>query len=126
METDRLDFSGLRSFLRSELGSRMSIQTVSPSTQDIVFVLYDAFVFKAGIGERHNSFGVIMLLPGKASIRTFIGQDTTLCTGKDDARNALRAIDDYCRLRLPDKYLEAFDATVVRSSALDKPSKFDE
>jgi hypothetical protein len=107
-------------------GGRIANMSATRATQEFVFVLYDSFVFLASVDERYGSFGVVHLPAERASVSRFLGTSTTLCTGEAQIREALQTIDDYCRLRLPDKYLEAFDAAVVRSNALDAASNPDE
>jgi hypothetical protein len=38
--------------------------------------------------------------------------------GEAQILEALRVIDEYCRLRLPDSYLVAFDDAMLRQKAL--------
>ena len=118
MTLEHTPFNEVVPIIESFFGARVSVQSVDSATQKILFVLYDAFAFRTDIDER-GSFGVVRIV-GKSPAYPdyFLGRNTSLRTGEEQIRGALEAIDEYCRLQLPEKYLEAFEAVVARSSTV--------
>jgi hypothetical protein len=103
----------------SVFDSRVSVRSASPSIQRVVFVLYDAFAFTATVDESDGSWAVVMVLSDReASVQSFLGHSTAQLMGEAQIREALLVIDEYCRLRLPDSYLVAFDDAMLRQKAL--------
>jgi hypothetical protein len=112
-------FDELVPLIEDFFGSRVSVQVVDSVEKDIVFVLYDAFAFSAGVDER-GAFGVVRLVGDPREYASFfLGRETSKRTGDAQIRGALEAIDEYCRLQLPQKYLDAFDAAVRRAGTVD-------
>jgi len=102
----------------SVFDSRVAVLSVSPSIQQVVFLLYDAFAFTASVDESDGSFSVVMVLgESELQLGSFLGHSTTQLVGEAQILEALRTIDVYCRLRLPDAYLVAFDEAILRTKA---------
>jgi hypothetical protein len=103
------DIGDLADFVERVLGEKGRVLTVSPSTGRMTFVLYDAHVFSVTLDARTYVFGMSLLLPGNASLIRLLGQELSVNNDPDSIANALATADRYCRLRLPDDYLVAFD-----------------
>jgi hypothetical protein len=73
--------------------------------------MYDAFGFKCGLDNRYGSFGIILPVEAGAAVRTFLGRDISMNSDPQSIRDSLELVDEYCRLRLPDKYLKRYDQT---------------
>lgn len=95
--------------VRGFWGAKASVVSFSPSTIVFTCVLYDSFDFRCGLDGEHHTF--------TGGIQTASGQHITQFLGRRFLRNSdaasilanLQLADDYCRLRLPDKFLDAFD-----------------
>lgn len=103
------DINELADFIEDRLGSRVRLLGVSPSTRRIDFILYDSFVFSAGIAENTLTFGMALQLPGGFSTSRLLGQKVSINNDPESIARNLELADGYCRLRLPDKFLEAYD-----------------
>lgn len=108
---DRVNFEQLVRLIREVIGTRGQIQSASPESGDIVFVMYEAFGFKCGLDNRYGSFGMILPVEAGAAVRSFLGRDISLNADEESIRASLAIVDHYCRLRLPDKYLAQYDRT---------------
>ena len=77
--------------------------------QKIDFILYDSFSLSCGFNE-HGSFDAWINFPNELHTTQFVGYNCGLIENNEkDILIALQKIDDYCRLRLPDKFLEMYD-----------------
>lgn len=55
------------------------------------------------------NFGIgIVLGNGKGILADFLGERCSLNSDEQSIKKSLQIIDDYCRLRLPDKFLDAY------------------
>lgn len=88
----------------------MDVQSFNPSVGLIDFVLYGAFSLRASIDAQTGAFGLAVLLPGDASVSRLLGKRFSLNNGEASICASLALADEYCRLRLPDKYLDALEA----------------
>jgi hypothetical protein len=77
-------------------------------TLEAACVLYDSFLFKCNINDRYGRFGAGIVL-GETYITDFLGEKCSLNSDEKSIRQSLQIVDDYCRLRLPDKFLQAYD-----------------
>ena len=107
----QVQFEQLVRVIREAIGGRGVIQAASPSTGDVWLVMYDAFSFKCGLDEQYGSFGIILPLGENAAVRSFLGRDISMNADEKSVRESLALVDEYCRFRLPDKYLEAFESS---------------
>ena len=78
------------------------------STKEVACVLYDSFLLKCDINDTYGRFGAGIVL-GETYITNFLGKKCSLNSDEESIRQSLQIVDDYCRLRLPDKFLQAYD-----------------
>lgn len=90
-------------------GDRVSKPYINSERQEMTCILYDSFVFKCEIDNRYGTFGGGILLDSSHVVTRFFGEQISLNSDKISILNSLKIIDDYCRLRLPDKFLEKYD-----------------
>lgn len=102
------DIEDLASFVEAVFGDKARVLTVSPTTGRITFVLYDAFAFNATLDQLTHTFGLSLLLPGNSSLITLLGQKLSANNDADSIKRAFAIADEYCRLRLSDRYLAAY------------------
>ena len=79
---------------------------------NVKFLLYDSFVFGFGIMEPPlTSLAFFLVAPGEVTTRSVLGKKLVFIENTEqDVENAFRVVDEYCRLRLPDKFLQVYDA----------------
>ena len=90
-------------------GKKASGQRMSPEKQEITIILYDSFVFKFGFDEQYHFFWGRLMLDDYYNIARFLGEKLSKNDDKYSILDNFRIIDNFCRLRLPDKFLEAYD-----------------
>lgn len=111
------DVDGLADFIEKFYGPKSQIQGVSPATGQLTFALYDAFVFGAGIDTQTGVFGLGLILSDGSSLNTLLGNEVRLDNEESNIRAALDNADEYCRLRLPEKYLAAHERALKRTNS---------
>ncbi|GAB3128757.1 hypothetical protein HNR05_002844 [Leifsonia psychrotolerans] len=91
--------------------SRYDAPGVSESGE-VRFLLYDSFVFGFGIMEPpYTSLSIFLDFGGDIAATRVLGKELTFIENEEtDLRDAFEVVNQYCRLRLPDRFLEAYDA----------------
>lgn len=78
--------------------------------KEVGCMLYDSFLFTCNVNDRYGSFGCGIVLQNDAvAITDFLGKRTSHNNDEHSIKESLKMVDDYCRLRLPDKFLKAYD-----------------
>ena len=107
---ERIEIAQLALLIRHRYGTKVRVESVSEEQQELTFVLYDSFVVKCAIDLRYGSVGIGIQLDEHSVVRSFLGQRMTMNDDEEAVRRSLDLVDTYCRLRLPDKFLDAYDA----------------
>ena len=103
------DINDLACLVEKTFGNRAKIVEVNTEKKDVVCMLYDAFLFRCSIGDRYGVFGgAIEFGKQEANITNFIGGRLSLNSDDESIMGSIKRVDNYCRLRLPDKYLDAY------------------
>ncbi|MEI3614492.1 hypothetical protein [Pseudogracilibacillus sp. SO30301A] len=76
---------------------------------EMSFVLYDSFTFKLSVEERYGVFGAGLIIDSNQVLLEVLGEPLAINNDKDSIVNTLIKMENYCRLRLPNKFLEAYD-----------------
>ncbi|MCH5268104.1 MAG: hypothetical protein J1E62_07145 [Lachnospiraceae bacterium] len=76
--------------------------------KEITCILYDSFLFSCGFADRYETFGAGLYI-GQGILVKLLGKSSSLNNDEDSIRKSLQIFDDYCRLRLPEKFLNAYD-----------------
>lgn len=74
----------------------------------VTCILYDSFWLICSLDDQYGRFGAGLEIGEKGVITDFLGKRCSLNSDEKSIRESLKIIDDYCRLRLPDKYLDAY------------------
>ena len=104
-----IDFSTLPRLIHDLYGKKADVVSVNSDTDEVMFILYESFLFKCGFDKRYGRFGLVGLLDGVA-VHTFFGKRVTMENDEDLIRASLNDVDRFCRLRLPEAFLIEFDA----------------
>jgi len=92
------------------LGYKLSFYYLNDVTKTMHCVLYESFSINLSIGDRYGLFGAsIWLGDSRHSMKTVLGKKISLNSDAESIKSSLAIIDNYCRLRLPDKFLVEFD-----------------
>jgi len=95
----------------------LSFVTRDDTARQMTGLLYDAFPISCGYDERRMLFGSGIRVTPSSMVVSFLGSSTSMACNRSSLQWSLELVDEYCRLRLPGKYLQAFDAAYVPASA---------
>lgn len=71
---------------------------------------------KCSLDDQYGRFGAGLILGDEGGVLTdFLGKTCSLNGDEKSIKESLQIIDDYCRLRLPDKFLDAYYKAYVLS-----------
>ena len=97
-------------------GYKVKMQYINSEKNEVGGVLYDSFFIKCDTNDEYGRFGAgICFGEQKYTITEFLGKRCSLNSDKESIKESLQIIDDYCRLRLPDKFLDAYYKAYVTS-----------
>jgi hypothetical protein len=82
----------------------------------VTCTLYESFRFTCGLDGEHGEFGAGVLFAPDHYFTTFFGEDLSLNSDRESILASLRLVDEWCRLRLPDKFLERYDAALASNT----------
>lgn len=89
-------------------GYKIHMKSLNSQTNEVSGLLYDSFVLKCDINDRYGRFGAGIDIGNEGTISVFLGKHCSLNSDRKSIEDSLKIIDDYCRLRLPDKFLDAY------------------
>lgn len=100
----------LLKIVRNYFGTKAIDVVFNSEKKEVYCLLYGAFYLKCGFDEPNNCFGAgIMIGNGEYCITDFLGKKCSLNSDEKSIHESLKIVDDYCKLRLPDKYLLAYE-----------------
>lgn len=102
------DIGDVIGIITNYLGYKANIQYCNREEREVVFVMYDSFLFRCGFDKPHDTFKCGLRLNEHISSIKLLGKTFSLNSDEQSIKNSLQMADDYCRLRLPDKFLEAY------------------
>ena len=103
-----MDVDSLYKLVRDFYGFKCRMRGVNSEKKEISCMLYDSFILICSLGERYGSFSAGIELGKESIITDFLGKYCLLNSDDHSIKESLQLIDDYCRLRLPDKFLEEY------------------
>lgn len=98
----------LYGLVKDYYGYKIHMRSLNSETKEVVGILYDAFILRCDINDRYGRFGAGIDAGNGMVITDFLGKECSLNSDKKSIKESLQLIDEYCRLRLPDKYLDAY------------------
>lgn len=99
----------LYDLVKSFYGYKIRMLYENSETNEVLGVLYDSFFLKCNTNDRYGRFGAGICYGEQSyTITEFLGKRCSLNSDEESIKKSLQIIDDYCRLRLPDKFLEAY------------------
>lgn len=107
-----LDIFDLYKLVLSFFDKKASLPSLAETDKEVECVLYDSFVFKCSLDDRYGYFGAGIMIDKDHLVCNILGRQLTMLgNSEEDILKSLELVDQYCQLRLPDKYLEAFFIT---------------
>jgi len=105
-----MEFKEFCELVKAYFKYKLTFYCLNYDKKTIECVLYDSFYLELSIGDRYGVFGAAIGIGSTMhSLVKVIGQPTTLNSDPGSVISNLNIIDNYCRLRLPDKFLFEFD-----------------
>ena len=78
--------------------------------KEVRCILYDAFQFRCDVQDEHGRFGAAIIAEGEGyTICDMLGKSPSLNSDVCEIEKSLQIVDRYCRMRLPNKYLNAYE-----------------
>lgn len=106
----------LYDLIKEFFGYKANMRYLNSKTNEVVCILYDSFWLKCQLDEQYGRFGAgIMIGDGEGVVSDFLNKRCSLNSDEKSIKESLQIIDDYCRLRLPDKFLDAYYKAYVTS-----------
>lgn len=103
-------------FRKDFFGYKAKMRYLNSETNKAACILYDSFWLVCSLDDQYGRFGAgIVLGNGEGILTNFLGRRCSLNSDEQSIKNSLQIIDDYCRLRLPDKFLDAYYKAYVLS-----------
>ncbi len=90
-------------------GNKLSDIYLSEEDKEVTCTLYSSFVFKCNLKDEYGRFSGGIILSEENVITSFLGEELSLNSDEKSIQSNLEIVDTYCRMRLPNKFLEAHD-----------------
>jgi hypothetical protein len=90
-------------------GYKVNPISLNDKNQEIECILYDSLAFRCGFDDQYGSFDGVIYVGPKQTVSEPLAHSLFTDSNEESIRKKLQIVDDYCRLRLPDKFLEAYD-----------------
>lgn len=114
-----MDVSKLYDLVKDFFGYKANMRYLDSKTKEVVCILYDSFWLKCELDEQYGRFGAGISI-GEGVVTEFLNKRCSLNSDEKSIKESLQIIDDYCRLRLPDKFLDAYYKAYVTSQYEDE------
>lgn len=106
----RVGYAELEALVVEHFGPKLSHLLSDPDARTIEGVLYGAVAFSCGIDPENGTFGGGIRLANGWMMTTLLGEKISLASDVASIGRNLATIERYCLHRLPDEFLDAFDA----------------
>lgn len=93
--------------VRDFFGYKAKNITYDIKRKEVSCLLYDSFFFECNINGRYGMYGRGINFGGYI-VTSLLGEETPLNKDKKSICESLQNVDEYCRARLPDKFLNAY------------------
>lgn len=110
-----MDVKQLYCLIEDFFGYKCCMMGINSAEKMVFCILYDSFWLECSLNDRYGRFGAGIRIGKNGMITNFLGESCSLNSDEKSIKNSLRIIDNYCRLRLPDKFLDAYYEAYVTS-----------
>ncbi|KGJ71731.1 hypothetical protein GY21_20205 [Cryobacterium roopkundense] len=105
----QLTFDELYDQFVAYFGQRLDVPTYSPGSKTVTGVLYGAILIRAVLNLEEDRFSAAIVVGAAHEVVRSPGGHFECAGDRESVVDVLRAVDESCRLRLPDDYLATFD-----------------
>ena len=110
-----MDVKQLYCLIEDFFGYKCCMMGINSEEKTAFCILYDSFWLECNLNDRYGRFGAGIRIGTNGMITNFLGESCSLNSDKKSIKESLKIIDNYCRLRLPDKFLDAYYEAYVTS-----------
>lgn len=104
-----MDTNKLYNLIETFFGYKADMLYLDTDKKEVACILYNSFLFKCDLNDRYGRFGAgIVFGNQEATITEFLGRQCSLNSDEKSIKESLQIVDDYCRFRLPDKFLDEY------------------
>ena len=93
-------------------GKKASMVQFDKEGKVIQCTLYDSFPFRCGLGGNYGTFEGGIVMSDNTAIFRYFGRRLSINKDAQSILENFKIIENYCRLRLPDKYLVEYDKII--------------
>jgi hypothetical protein len=104
----------LRDLVGEYFGAKATDTHISEADKRVVCILYDSFMFECNFNGRYGAFGGGVMIDSKYVITTFLGESISHNTDKESILSNFAIVDEFCRMRLPDKFLRRYEEALYQ------------
>lgn len=116
---NKLNEKELYKCVKDYFGYKADMLWCNSEKKEVGCMLYDSFLFTCNVNDRYGSFGCGLVLQNDAvSITNFLGKRCSHNSDEKSIEESLKIVDNYCRMRLPDKFLQAYDEAYSKQTKL--------
>lgn len=94
--------------VESFFGYKIKMRGKNSEKREVFGILYDSFWLECELEDRYGMFGAGLRIGKGELITDFLGEHCSLNSDEQSIKESLQIIDNYCRLRLPNKFLRAY------------------
>lgn len=107
------DLNQLMRNINDFFGHKAINTTVLIDEKSLKYILYESFDWLFNLEERYGTFGASLAMGnGYIGISKLLGKELSLDNNEESIKYNLEIIDQYCRLRLPNKFIDELDKLV--------------
>jgi len=117
MTADQMDSKEFLDLVDGIFGAKATQIGYARARMVYTCTLYETFRFKCGLDGEHGEFGAGIEWAPDNYLTTFLGQRLSLNRDRQSVLESLRVVDEWCRLHLPDKFLERYEAALAESDS---------
>lgn len=110
-----MNVNRLYDLVENFFGYKAKMRYLNTTTNEVACILYDSFWLRCGLDDQYGRFGAGLEIGNDGLIAYFLGKRCSLNSDERSIKKSLQIIDDYCQLRLPDKFLDAYYKAYVTS-----------
>lgn len=110
-----MELNKLYELIRDFYGYKCNMRGINSKKKEVYCILYDSFWLICSLDDQYGRFGAGLEVGDEKMITEFLGKRCSLNSDEQSIKESLLLIDEYCRLRLPDKFLDAYYNAYVTS-----------
>jgi len=103
-----MDVNELYNLVKLYYGYKIHMREIDYEKKLVIGVLYDAFIFECDVNGRYGTFEAGIHIGNGVTVFDYLGKNISINSDKESIKKNLEIIDEYCRMKLPAKYLKAY------------------